>query len=287
MTIFHIKLFALLFMVLDHIYNFFPNMPIAFSMVGSISAPLFTFAFVGGIKKTSNRKKFFLRLYFFSILVQISSNYLASKLGAFNLNIIRCFVNAFVLIILLEKYKRPGSLVNKGLLIFLIFQLAALIFNYWLAYNTDLSVHTILLINTLVPTAFALEGGIYIVVLALIFYYCNLDKEKLFLSYFILFLSDLAISNTGLLMRIVGKLAGISRPLSDLFIQLCDVYLGFHPAFVVRDILRSNTWMFIFSLPFIYFYNGKRGHNNKLFKYFFYIFYPLHLWILYYLSLMI
>lgn len=185
MTIFHIKLFALLFMVLDHIYNFFPNMPIAFSMVGSISAPLFTFAFVEGIKKTSNRKKFFLRLYFFSILVQISSNYLASKLGSFNLNIIRCFVNAFVLIILLEKYKRPGSLVNKGLLIFLIFQLAALIFNYWLAYNTDLSVHTILLINTLVPTAFALEGGIYIVVVALIFYYCNLDKEKLFLSYFI------------------------------------------------------------------------------------------------------
>ncbi|NMB26798.1 MAG: conjugal transfer protein TraX [Tissierellia bacterium] len=40
----------------------------------------------------------------------------------------------------------------------------------------------------------------------------------------------------------------------------------------------NPQWMMVFALPFILMYNGKKG---KDIKYFFYIFYPLHIWVLY------
>lgn len=47
------------------------------------------------------------------------------------------------------------------------------------------------------------------------------------------------------------------------------------------DMLAFNSdFMFIFVLPFIYLYNGERGGDSKFSKYFFYIFYPAHLWII-------
>lgn len=42
---------------------------------------------------------------------------------------------------------------------------------------------------------------------------------------------------------------------------------------------ESFQWMMVFALPFFWLYNGELG--NKRFKYLFYIFYPLHLWILF------
>lgn len=45
-------------------------------------------------------------------------------------------------------------------------------------------------------------------------------------------------------------------------------------------LLYNSDWLFILVIPFIYLYNGERGNNSKLSKYFFYVFYPLHLWII-------
>ncbi|MBK7179996.1 MAG: TraX family protein [Candidatus Promineifilaceae bacterium] len=41
-------------------------------------------------------------------------------------------------------------------------------------------------------------------------------------------------------------------------------------------------WMMIAALPFIIMYNGERGRYSL--KYFFYAFYPLHIWILYFIG---
>ena len=42
----------------------------------------------------------------------------------------------------------------------------------------------------------------------------------------------------------------------------------------------DSEWMMISVLPFIWLYNGQRGKKNWITKYFFYIIYPTHLWIL-------
>ena len=48
----------------------------------------------------------------------------------------------------------------------------------------------------------------------------------------------------------------------------------------ISRLMFNSDFLFILVVPFILLYNGKRGINNKFSKYLFYIFYPLHLWII-------
>lgn len=43
----------------------------------------------------------------------------------------------------------------------------------------------------------------------------------------------------------------------------------------------NNQWMMVFALPLFFLYSGERVVNNAFTKYMFYIFYPVHLWIIY------
>lgn len=45
-------------------------------------------------------------------------------------------------------------------------------------------------------------------------------------------------------------------------------------------LMVNSEFLFILVIPVILLYNGERGLNNKFSKYMFYVFYPLHLWIL-------
>ena len=64
--------------------------------------------------------------------------------------------------------------------------------------------------------------------------------------------------------------------------------LLFIPTFVIypslemtiKMLMFNSDWLVFTALPFMYLYNGKRGPKTKFSKYFFYIFYPAHLWIL-------
>lgn len=92
------------------------------------------------------------------------------------------------------------------------------------------------------------EGGPFMPVLALIFYYNRDNKVKLSLWY------------TGVsLMILIG-------PADSLYESL---------------FIKNFQWMMVFALPFMLMYNGERGRKAK---YFFYIFYPTHIWILYVLG---
>ena len=48
----------------------------------------------------------------------------------------------------------------------------------------------------------------------------------------------------------------------------------------ISMLLYNSDWAFITVLPFLHLYNGERGYNGKWGKYFFYVFYPAHLWII-------
>ena len=45
-------------------------------------------------------------------------------------------------------------------------------------------------------------------------------------------------------------------------------------------LLKYNNYLFIITIPILKLYNGKVGLNNVFSKYFFYVFYPLHLWLI-------
>ena len=62
---FQLKYIALITMVFDHIQYFFEytgKIPIWFTMIGRLAAPLFLFAVIEGFVHTHNRKKYFLRI---------------------------------------------------------------------------------------------------------------------------------------------------------------------------------------------------------------------------------
>ena len=67
---FDLKYFALFFMVLDHIHYFFEftgKIPLWFSQIGRLAAPLFLFCVIEGFVHTHNRKRYFLQMYSLSV----------------------------------------------------------------------------------------------------------------------------------------------------------------------------------------------------------------------------
>ncbi len=88
------------------------------------------------------------------------------------------------------------------------------------------------------------EGGILLLPLAIIFHVFRTNKKRLAISYTLL--SALMLPD--------------SWP------------------FFSADPHTNVQWMMIFALPFFFLYNGKRG---PALRWFFYLFYPLHIWLLY------
>ena len=56
-------------------------------------------------------------------------------------------------------------------------------------------------------------------------------------------------------------------------------YMGYAIVEGIAILFRSEIFYFL-AFPFIALYNGKRGPNGKFNKYFFYVFYPVHLWVI-------
>lgn len=69
MSITGLKLLALVLMIIDHIAEFLPSMPIYLQYLGRLPAPIFFFCMVWGLHYTYNRKIYLLRLYIGSIIM--------------------------------------------------------------------------------------------------------------------------------------------------------------------------------------------------------------------------
>ena len=65
-----IKIIAIVAMLVDHVgLIFFPNI-IIFRLIGRLALPLYAFLIAEGMKHTSSRKKYFMRLFFIAIISQ-------------------------------------------------------------------------------------------------------------------------------------------------------------------------------------------------------------------------
>lgn len=64
-----------------------------------------------------------------------------------------------------------------------------------------------------------------------------------------------------------------------LFAMSFQWYPGDLPT-TLNMLLMNSEWAFVSVIPFLALYNGERGRNDRFSKYFFYVFYPAHLWIL-------
>lgn len=250
MTITTIKIIALIFMLIDHIAQFIPGIPIWFHWIGRLSAPLFIYTMVWGLHYTHDRKKYLKRMYFFGITMGIIdiilNNIIKNPYSHITNNI---FVMFFLIgvIVSIKEYKKENPIEGKKLMIkFVIFQILSTLVCILGIIFVPLN-SLIILSSALFPNLIFCEGSFIFVLLGVLMYYFKDTKIKTVKAYVLFCIAYFLIT-----------LASSSNINHLLFVDY--------------------QWMMIASLPFMLCYNGKKG---KGLKYLFYFFYPIHIVILY------
>lgn len=242
---YHLKLFALLFMVIDHIHTNLGVGPYWVSILPRFVAPLFTFFIVEGFFKTSSRKNYIKRTFLFALIMQAGNiiiniifnvtDYYTGKMTFYSVmegNNIFLTLGVFLLLMtFLEKIRKKEEKI-KNIFLFILFSFLTLF----------------------------TEGGLELYPVLLIMYFFYGNKKKI----------SIGIALWSLLLFIKAYIS---------------YYTGATGLNLIRTLSFSAEWAIVFVIPFIYLYSGERGRNDFFAKWMFYIIYPLHLWILYIIRL--
>lgn len=265
---YQIKVLALIIMTLDHIAVYLAAIPFIntasglIRIVGRIAAPLFLFMIVQGLRHTRNKEKYALRLYIASLAMAVGNILIGIVPSEMQFmsprgNIFTTFFYVVFYVMLIEKIiqaVKERDLKKVIAPVILILATFAFVGIEIFVYNlTDVSgkFRNILIdgIGTLLPNPFGVDYSFTFILLGIAWYFI-----------------------------------GNKRIECALFAALCMATYLFQGAISVSYHFRffelfvpNQFWMFL-ALPFIYLYNNEKGKSNK---YFFYMYYPLHIYVLY------
>jgi hypothetical protein len=244
LTSLHLKIIALITMIIDHIGLFLLNntttLYVVFRIIGRISLPLYAFLIVEGITKSSKPLKYLLRMLLIGIIFD--------------------FISYIVMEVPVGTTLTTFSL--SGLMLYFLTHK-----DFRLKFLSIIPIGiTILSLNEIIPLS--ISYGLYGFILVIIFYLANrfgkliYNKNKLIdEQYLISFITVTFFVFYSCLLYAFGDqlLHAIPNTLVD---------------------YKMQTYSLIASI-FILCYNGNRGYNSPLIKWGFYIAYPLHVVILY------
>lgn len=240
-----LKYLALIFMVLDNAYFRF-NLNSVIHLITRFVAPLYAWLMVEGFFYTKSRKHYCLRLWTAALLMQFG-NFLSLLLFSqrgISDNIFLTLAISFSILWLFELAKENPAKKIQ-------FRILG-----WFLFlvGAELSLMGLPLGDGLYLN---LEGGLQLLPLVLIAYFFRHSKIKQAILIILYSLLQFYLLYGGPAMAI---------------------FQGFDMFCVNSDWM---TWQVI---PFIFLYNGEKGKSRPFDKWFFYAFYPLHLWILLLLS---
>ena len=251
-----IKLIALFCMTIDHIGAYGYNIPICVGyidecrLVGRLAAPLFLYSAVESLKKTGNKKRYLRRLYVASILT-----------GFANLIVIVAF----------------GMALSFGNMIQTLF--LVLVFCYFLEIEIDL-IHReqykkFIVLGMLIFAS--LFGAVCVNRLiwdeTLLFRLINLapaikDMLRMALNSFVIDPRNMMYYEWIVILAICWYFSNSKR-----------IQIGYYFAVCVLSLFVSGVEQFhmIFAVPIIWMYNGEYGAGLK---WLFYLYYPIHCYII-------
>ena len=280
MSIFSLKVFALVCMVIDHIAAYLPDMPVQMRWIGRIAAPIFIFCLCEGIDHTSNEKKYLMRLYIGGVIMAFIQSFLTV-----NANIFRTLFAIAFNLIMIRHIQNGEKEYRKYWLAYILWQLiTVLIFGSWYMRNQSIFIRR--LYPALCGSVAFCEGGIPYIIFGIIIYLTKNDKKKLALGYslYCVFFALLSLTNittvlTDPFIAMADNPEKMNRIIQYGFFTVCS---AFRPGITGRDpFMEQYQWMMIASLIFILMYNGQKGRSMK---WFFYVFYVCHLLVLWYIG---
>lgn len=242
-----LKIIACIAMLLDHIGYFWNIYPLR--IVGRIAFPIFVYMIYNGYRHTSSKGKYALRLAFFAVATQIPFN-------------LFCYGQLFY---------------NNGNVFFTL--LAALLCLWSVdAMLEDRVLRWFSLIPTLAVCALYYLGiivsdyGAVGILMILVFYFC--DREGMVWK----------------VLTVVGFFCAVYY--RELLVSIRIILLlitGVERDFPTLSQWRQTQLYAGLALPLIFAYNGKKGvvggkAGGKVLQYGFYLFYPLHMLVLYIIS---
>ncbi len=235
-----LKLIALGFMILDHLYShlwFYGTWPQWISVITRFVSPLFLYLMVEGFYHTRSRKKFLIRL-FAAAFIMMAGNVVLNLL----FHNVDSYTGKF------DYFSLTGP--NN------IFLTLALLFAFvWCLENVKLRKNIILnvfLAVILVSLCSFSEGGLYLLPIAFIVWFFHGKKA--------------------------GQCIGIGVYCLILLIHTLISYTG--DCSWYSYLCFDDEWAMALVIPCILLYNGERGRNTAFTKYMFYVIYPVHIWIL-------
>lgn len=264
---FQIKIIALITMTLDHFskyQTFTVNRTFndVLGIVGRIAAPLFLFMVVEGLRHTRSKPKYILRLYLAGVVIGITNRIVEKLSGTgalFDNTLPMLFYTALFAFcieqIIKNRHKiKSVCLASCGLIVPFIFY----ILNVILQENGFAAIWRI--IEIFFPSPLSISYSILFVIMGVAWYFIN---------------------NKVINCVILGLLSVACKLVpATVFFAVPTVW--FSPVFISTfGLFVNDQWWMCLAIPFILLYNGEKGHSLK---YLFYIYYPLHVYVLFFIQ---
>lgn len=296
MSVFVLKIIAVIAMTFDHIQVFFPVFPIQLRWIGRVSIPIFIFCLIQAHVHSKNKHFLRVRLYIASVLVEFI--FLCIGYGGNFLGELFLLMLLFHLIDISEKNWKTGV---KFLSLYVVYSVIIMILvvtilqpivqqaeNMFYFFNRFFNVTS----DVIFPVEEHLCLRIFGVIsfyqvpffaLGALMYITRNDKKQFIKSFLLYNFCFVILTTTSLLSKIKNLLSQISPTVGqvfDHFRHICGFSsLDYNTS--MNLFTENYQWMMIFALPILLLYNGEKGKSAKKF---FYIFYPAHIVVLSLLS---
>lgn len=252
LTAAQLKWLALITMVIDHTAYFF-SLPVWLRWIGRLAAPIFLFLVVEGFCHTHNLKKYLLRMYAVAAsmgIINILLAHFGNCLRADGVTPTNSICSTFFLLLVILTGVRLCERQNylPGLIVIASPIAVTLLLHSLLPFRPAK-----MLLSTVLPSPFYSEGGLQLLCLGVLLYLFRANRKTQFFVF-------------------------------ACYSVACNILLYLGVGSISFFFTTGFQWMELFALLPLWFYSGERGRCPR---WFFYVFYPAHIYLLWFLSTLV